>query len=393
MKYFSYLNTAATIIGLYQAQQPFHLFIKDFFRQHKKYGSADRKQITHLCYCWFRTGSSLQDLPATEKIITALFVCSRQSNAMLAQLRPEWDRETGLAVEDKYAFIQRSFAGEQVFPFPDQLSEGINRHDFILSHFIQPSIFLRARPGYLQPIIQRLQAAGLAFSLPAANCIALPNTTKTDGLVIANKEAVVQDYSSQQTGALIEMTKQAAGRPAKVWDCCAASGGKSILAKDVLGSIDLTVSDIRESVLINLKKRLAAAGIGSFHSLLADLTLPVRSLAPGAFQLILADVPCSGSGTWGRTPERLTFFAAQEIDRYQQLQQKIVRHVLPHLQKDGFFLYITCSVFKKENEAMVDFIREQFGLELVKMEVLTGYTKQADTMFAALLRKVAGDKS
>jgi len=46
-----------------------------------------------------------------------------------------------------------------------------------------------------------------------------------------------------------------------VWDCCAASGGKSILAKDVFGNITLTVSDIRKSILHNLRKRFSEAGI------------------------------------------------------------------------------------------------------------------------------------
>lgn len=53
---------------------------------------------------------------------------------------------------------------------------------------------------------------------------------------------------------------------------------------------------------------------------------------------------------------------------------------------DGYLLYITCSVFKKENEDMVSFIQQQ-GFELVKMELLKGYDIKADSMFAALLRK------
>ena len=55
------------------------------------------------------------------------------------------------------------------------------------------------------------------------------------------------------------------------------------------------------------------------------------------------------------------------------------------LNNNGYFLYITCSVFKKENEAIVDFIKQQFHLELIKMELLKGYDKKADTMFAALI--------
>ena len=60
-------------------------------------------------------------------------------------------------------------------------------------------------------------------------------------------------------------------------------------------------------------------------------------------------------------------------------------NTLPYLAVNGYYQYITCSVFKQENEAMVDFIQQQNpSLQLVKQELLIGYTKKADTMFAAL---------
>jgi 16S rRNA (cytosine967-C5)-methyltransferase len=57
------------------------------------------------------------------------------------------------------------------------------------------------------------------------------------------------------------------------------------------------------------------------------------------------------------------------------------------LEPGGYLLYITCSVFKKENEEAVNFVKEKFHLQLVKMELQKGYDKKADTMFAALLQK------
>jgi 16S rRNA (cytosine967-C5)-methyltransferase len=50
-------------------------------------------------------------------------------------------------------------------------------------------------------------------------------------------------------------------------------------------------------------------------------------------------------------------------------------------------LYITCSVFKKENEEVVELIKKQFDLKVEKMELIKGYDKKADTLFAALLLK------
>ena len=75
------------------------------------------------------------------------------------------------------------------------------------------------------------------------------------------------------------------------------------------------------------------------------------------------------------------------ISGYVDKQKKIVNNVIPHLQKDGLFIYITCSVFKKENEEMVNYIKEKFHLQLLQMELLKGYDKKADSMFTAVFIK------
>ena len=60
---------------------------------------------------------------------------------------------------------------------------------------------------------------------------------------------------------------------------------------------------------------------------------------------------------------------------------------MAHLEPEGYLLYITCSVFKRENEEVIEFIKEKFNPGIIKMELLKGYDKKADTMFAALLKK------
>ena len=116
----------------------------------------------------------------------------------------------------------------------------------------------------------------------------------------------------------------------------------------------------------------------------SSLPPPGSHLSTSSYDLILCDAPCTGSGTWSRTPEQLYFFEETVIDQYASLQKKIVSNAMPVLAPGGYFLYITCSVFKNENEAIVEFIKEKFHLTLVKMELLKGYDKKADTMFAAL---------
>jgi 16S rRNA (cytosine967-C5)-methyltransferase len=238
---------------------------------------------------------------------------------------------------------------------------------------------------------QKLQQKGIEFSIISDDCLALPNATKIDEIIEPDNEAIVQDYSSQRVGEFLQSSIFNPPSQISVWDCCAGSGGKSIMLHDLYPDTELIVSDIRESILANLKKRFKEAGIKNYHSFITDLVNVVpefQSPIPNSqFQFILCDIPCTGSGTWGRTPEQLYYFEEKKIIEYALLQKKIVSNVIPHLEPGGHLLYITCSVFKKENEEVVDFMKEKFQLQQVKMELLRGYNKKADTMFAALLKK------
>lgn len=324
-------------------------------------------------------------MPVEERILAGFFLCTDKPSKLLEELRPEWNEKTGFTIDEKYVLFGHQYSIAPVFPWQKELSAEADNKLFGTSFFIQPDLFLRLRPGKAKVVTEKLQRAGIEFKNISATGLSITTASKIDTIIELDKEAVVQDYNSQRVGELLDIVKPE--RPNKVWDCCAASGGKSIMAKDILGDIDLTVSDVRESILINLKKRFAAAGIKNYQSFVADLTKPVSTFKKEQFNLILADVPCSGSGTWSRTPEQLYYFDEEKIDEYAALQKQIITTVIPHLAPGGYLLYITCSVFKKENEEAVDFIKEKFHLELTRMELLKGYDKKADTMFAALLKK------
>src|SRR5690606_33804989 len=177
------------------------------------------------------------------------------------------------------------------------------------------------------------------------------------------------------------------GEIKKVWDCCAASGGKSILVNDLLGNIELTVSDVRESILVNLHKRFRTAGIKKYDPFVADLTKKKAKIQmeKEGMDLVIADVPCSGSGTWGRTPEQLRYFDCKQIDEYVTRQERIVRNTYPCLKKGGLLLYVTCSVYGRENEEQVRKFEED-GMQVISTGVLKG--RKADTMFCGLVKLI-----
>lgn len=320
-----------------------------------------------------------------EQVLASVFLCSAVPDPLIAALKPEWLDNLTFSAEEKLKWLGVQASLTNLFPWTSALTGGIDPVAFAASFLQQPDVFIRIRPGYHATLRSLFLSKEISFTEISNTCFAFSSGTKLDDYLSTNREAVIQDFNSQQVGELMEPVKQTDW--VDVWDACAASGGKSIMAKDRLGKIRLTVSDIRESILHNLKKRLSEAGIGNFQTLVADLAT-ADPLSPGdLFDLVIADVPCSGSGTWGRTPEQLYYFKENKIANYQQLQQRILKTVLPHVKPGGYLLYITCSVFRQENEEQVAFISADKTFTLIRQDCLKGYDKKADTMFAALLRR------
>jgi len=381
--YKRYFDTAVALIKQYDGSMPLTAYLKQYFAQHKKHGSKDRKQIAHLCYCYYRLGHAVKDLPVETRLYIALYLCNNEKGEWLQLYEEEWQTAYDQDLDKRIAFLQTkySFRPEDIFFLLDDVSEGIDRSTFSKTHLIQPDLFIRTRPGYTPTVINKLQANQIRYELLGDNCIALSNATKVDTILQLNREAVVQDYSSQRIAEFLRLTANA-HLPTTVWDCCAASGGKAILAVDTLPNIQLTVSDVRTSIIKNLKERFKEAGIHKHQSFIADLTAPYH--ASRQYDLVICDAPCSGSGTWGRTPEQLYFITKDRIEHYASLQKKIVSNVAKAVKRGGYLLYITCSVYKAENEEVVEFIQQTNSFELIKSSVLKGYDRKADTMFAAL---------
>jgi len=384
----NYLSSAERIINGYDGTLPLHHFLKAFFKQHPQMGSRDRRSVSQLAYAFYRLGHLWKDeMPVKDRILLGLFLCEATPGEMLAAFRPEWNEQVTLPIGEKLALV--SFKGQQpspaaIFPFADELSDGIDTAAFANSFFVQPRLFLRARKNKQRELSLLFDKAGVIYEWLADDLVALPNSTKTETIIPQRDWYEIQDASSQQTGRLFHPK---AGE--YWWDSCAASGGKSLLLMDQEPGVKLTVSDIRSSILHNLHERFETAGIRNYESRMLDLTNPVSpgTFAHGEFDGIILDAPCSGSGTWGRTPENLYFFDRVKINRFHALQKSIATNVIPLLKPGGALIYITCSVFKQENEAVVQQLCKSGSLQQEEGGIIPGYTHGADTMFAVRLIK------
>lgn len=344
-------------------------------------GSSDRRMNSRYCYNVFRLGRAFEELTLTERLAIAEFLCEGES-AVVHEFKPDWINKNFTNLGDKIDFIKSLYGDflDKVFPLADHLSSGIAKEEFISSHFVQPDLFIRLKRGSEATVKQELEQQGIAFVEAGPQSLALSNGINLQALKKIQGLFEVQDYSSQQSLNAIQTKANETW-----WDACAASGGKSLLLLDKFPHINLLVSDVRSSILRNLDERFDIAGIKKpFRKKILDLNNPVdHIMANERFDGLIIDAPCSGSGTWGRTPEMLSKFRMEELEKFANLQKRIVKHAVPYLKSGKSLIYITCSVYKEENEEVVFYIENELNLKLESMTSILGYDRKADSMFTA----------
>ena len=146
--------------------------------------------------------------------------------------------------------------------------------------------------------------------------------------------------------------------PQRIWDACAAPGGKTAALARRHPTAELLATDISVKRLQSMRRRIENELPGrTIRTLQADAAqLPASE---GDFDLILCDVPCSGTGTLARNPEIRHRLEPSELQRQATRQQEILSAALLRLRPGGRLLYSTCSLEPEENEEVVKFVLAQ----------------------------------
>ena len=379
------LRAFEQILQQYDGTLPLHRFLPGYFKQHKQMGSSDRRWATRHVYSFYRLGKALPALNNEERLSIADFLCHETLSLVVEKNLPDLVEHITDSIEEKIKLISKKYPDfnlETIFPFNSHLSKDLNKTEFYSSFFKQPNLFIRVATHDTKAIVAKLKQENIDAKQVTDTALSLPNGTKLEG-ILKEGSYQVQDLSSQHTGNYFMPNKWD-----KWWDCCAASGGKTLLLHSLEPVIDLLVTDLRESVLLNLDERFRLAGIKKYHKKELDLLQNNdQILHHYQFDGIILDAPCTGGGTWGRTPEMLTFFEDRKIKQFAVMQKAIVQNVVKYLKPGKPLIYITCSAFAAENEEVVQHMLDTLPLELEKMELIKGYEKHADTMFVARLIK------
>lgn len=366
------LRHIENIVNGYKAPEPLHLFLKNYYSANRQLGSRDRKAINEAVYGYFRLKMFLPYASLFEIIQYGLDRGIIQ-NTFLTRFIPPHNHDSC------------EWCWPDSFP---PISDGLNPQLYWMSLLYQPRLFIRLLDQqYLPVLIDEFPDAEISYldglELPVLN---LPNGAKLEQYLPPHAY-VVQDFSSQKTLCIAAGMIDA---PDYIRDVCSGAGGKTILAKTIWPKAKVLATDIRPQILKNLVERLCLYNIDDVQTLVWDSNKEALSSEPDnlqQFDLVICDVPCSGSGTWARTPEQIHIPDEAELDSIQQVQLNIVQNSLKNLKSGSYLVYITCSVFKKENEDVIETLTKNVkSLKLVHQQLISGIEQGADSMFVAILK-------
>lgn len=389
------MKQALQALQAYQPDKDLNVFIKSHLKKFPKMGSRDRREVSSLLYDAIRVKQLFPTADLKQQVWLGQLLC----DPAVTDFVHHWTKQiTGKPLPDlsdlnsKLSWLDpQGFVADwsNFFPRSEQVSSAIDLQVFYDAHLTHPITWIRVKARALQAFLKELETKGVKHKqhelLPTA--IAFAPATKLDQLQHWQSGAIeVQDLASQMTAALFHPQK------GESWlDACAGSGGKSLMLLDQLSDVRLFVSDIREEALTRLHERFKRAGIRSYSRTQADFTQP-QPLAnagsfPQQFDVVLADVPCSGSGTWSATPEMLISQRQFNISAFSDRQIAITSNLIPSIKPGGRLVYLTCSVYKQENEEVVATLVEKHGLKLMEQQYFQASAEGGDVLFGAVLMK------
>ncbi len=193
----------------------------------------------------------------------------------------------------------------------------------------------------------------------------------------------IQDVSSIKAVISLDIQKGE-----KVLDCCAAPGGKSILASEFTGEEgSVTSCDISEEKADLIRDNFERLNCKNTTVIVKDASVNDPSFIEG-FDTVILDVPCSGLGIMGKKRDIKYNLTEEGLSSLTELQKKIIDSCVPYVKKGGKLMYSTCTLRHAENQEQVLYIKEKHGFEVVKGPVtLLPDDAEQDGFFYCILKK------
>jgi 16S rRNA (cytosine967-C5)-methyltransferase len=243
-------------------------------------------------------------------------------------------------------------------------------------------------PVFLRVNLRRSTRAQAAKALAAEGIETVPHPQVATALEVTENARRLKSAAAYRDG-LVEVqdaaSQWAVGQlplieAGTVLDYCAGGGGKALAIADLFGA-EVYAHDIAPARMRDLPARAARAGV------------TIRMLAGSAvanhapYDLVFCDAPCSGSGTWRRTPDAKWQLTQDRLDQLMQSQDDVLAAAQGLVGDEGVLAYATCSVLQCENDARIAAFCSAFPDWNVVFQATRLPDSQGDGFFLAILKR------
>jgi len=322
------LQTAQRIIGASNREQPADLLLKRELGAHSGVSPKQAREISHAVFAYYRW---LGWLNSKQPLSTQIQKAAELANAFAKNPQEFSDPDLAARAVPSWLKDQMEVTG----PFARALQT-------------EPSLWLRARPGYGRALASKLgdcRICGTGEQADTLQYIGTKDLFRTPEFHAGEFE--LQDLSSQAVGWLCAPT------PGQTWwDACAGEGGKTLHLSALMQNKGLIwASDRAAWRLQKLKRRAARAGVFNYRSAVWNgrTRLPTKTKFDG----ILIDAPCSGVGTWHRNPHARWTTHPKDVSELSALQQQLLKSTASALKPAGKLFYAVCTLTRAETEEVV----------------------------------------
>lgn len=336
------------ITDIFKDEQPADGIINEYLRSRKYIGSKDRRFITETTWQIIRNRRKLEfDSQSVEPRKILLFFAKDKLSEILD------GSPYGLAPLSSQEQKLLSAENEQPYPAaveaecPDWLFAKINDMEFCKALNQPAEADFRANGHSREEVIARLESEGIsAAPMPYA-----PQGFRVkDRFALGNCAAYQdgwfepQDEASQIAALLCDVRPEH-----KIIDYCCGAGGKSLALADLLHNQGhILAHDISAKRLENIKPRITRLGVKNIE------LIDIVATTDRDFDRFIIDAPCSGTGTWRRSPDAKFRLTAQKLFSLNQIQAELLSIAAAKTKIGGRIIYITCSVLPDENEDIIN---------------------------------------
>ena len=333
---------------------PADVILDNYFKQRRYIGSKDRHFISDNTWKIIRNRLKFTQMlknKISPRLITAVNFIDEDLELLFTG--EEYAPQTLSKDEKQQLKEAKDFDGFDDIAFyecPKWLFDKFENKELLASLNTSATIDVRANLTSRESAKERLKKEGLFFSFTPYSPIGLrciDRINLNNCMTYQDGEIEVMDEASQIISLLCKVKPHH-----KTIDYCAGAGGKSLaIASNMSNDGLIYAHDINIERLSRIKKRAERLDITNIKT--------ITNVTDTDYDRFIIDAPCSGSGTWRRCPDAKYRLSQDKLNNIIATQRDILEFGASHTKTGGRLIYITCSVFKEENEEQIKHFLEK----------------------------------